>query len=164
MVYSNSKTRQATMPDDASAGPTRRVWLRGLLFSAVAAPLLGSFLTAATLIIVRWIPDGRLPPSIAMVFAIVLTVSYVVSTGPAIVAGIVCTSLALRWQQRGLSRRPIALRLGVTGIALGTAAAVVGASLAEGRLVASAQYLGPGAVTGLLMGLVFPSALWGTWR
>ena len=140
---------------------TRRAWLRGLLFSAVAAPLLGALLTAATLIIVRWIPDGRLPPSIPMVFAIVLTVSYVVATGPALVAGIVCSSLALRWQQRGLSRRTIERRLGVTGVALGTAAAVVAASLAEGGFVVRAQYLGPGAVTGLLIGLAFPSVLWG---
>ena len=152
------------MPEAVSAGQRRRVWVRGLLFSAVAAPLLGALLTAATLILVRWMPEGRLPPSIPIVFAIVVTISYVVSTGPAIVAGIVWTLLALRWRQRGLSGRAIVLRLAVVGIALGAAASLVAASLAEGRLVVSSQYLVPGALTGLLVGLAFPRVLWGTWR
>ena len=143
------------------AGAAIIIWLRGLLFSVFAAPLLGALLASAAIIIVRWLADGRLPPSIPIVFAIGVTVSYVVSTGPALVAGLIWTSLALRWQKQGLAVRWIVLRLSVVGIGLGAAAALVAASLSEGRLVASAQYLGPGAVTGVLMGCAFPRILWG---
>ena len=141
-----------------------RIWVRGLLFSVFAAPLLAALLASATIIIVRWLPDGMLPPSIPMVVAIGVTVSYVVFTGPALVAGIIWTSLAIRWQNRGLSRRSIVLRLTVVGIGLGAAAALVAASLSEGRLVASTRFLGPGAVTGVLMGCAFPRVLWGARR
>jgi hypothetical protein len=99
-----------------------------------------------------------------MVFLIGVTASYIVSTGPALVGGVICTFLALHWRGQGLSRRAIALRLAVAGLALGVAAAPVAASLGEGELVASPAYLGPGAVTGLLMGLAFPRALWGADR
>ena len=140
---------------------TRRVWFRGLLYSAFGAPLVGALWTGATLIAVRWLRGGTLPPSIPMVLVIAVSVSYVVSTGPALVGGVVCTSLALRWRNQGLSRRSIVLRLAFVGSALGAAAALVAGSLSEGELVVSSLYLGPGVATGLLMGLAFPRALWG---
>src|SRR5262245_23992677 len=99
-----------------------------------------------------------------MVLVIGVSVSYIVSTGPALAAGIICTSLALRWRNEGLSRRPIALRLAFLGMALGAAAAVAAGSLGEGELLVSSLYLGPGALTGLLMGLAVPRALWGASR
>jgi hypothetical protein len=117
-------------------------------------------LTAATMIMVR----SRPPPSVAMVLAIAVTTSYIVSTGPALVAGFLCTSLALRWQSHGLSRRSIVRRLAGVGTAVGGAAAVVGGSLAEAELVVDPQYLAPGCITGFLMGLTFPRALWGASR
>src|SRR5262245_61258484 len=158
---SQAAIRRAAMRMEASEVGTRRVWLRGLLFSAFGAPLLGALLAGTTIITAKSLQAGRPPPSIPMVIAIAVTVSYIVSTGPALAAGILCTSLALHWRSQGLSRRPIVLRLAVVGIALGAAAALVGASLSEGQLVVSSLYLGPGAVTGLLMGLAFPRALWG---
>ena len=138
----------------------RGIWLRGLLFSVLGAPLLGAVLAAAAVMGVR----SRPPPSISLVLLTAVTVSYIVSTGPALLAGILCTSLALHWQNQGLSRRLVVLRLGGVGLALGVVAAFVAASLGEGRLVGSLVYLGPGAVTGLLVGLAFPRVLWGANR
>src|SRR5262245_20374155 len=146
---------------EASELGGRRVWLRGLLFSAFAAPLLGALLAGATIITVKSLHAGRLPPSVLVVLAVGITTSYIVSTVPALVAGILCTSAALRWRTEGPSGRTSVLRLAVVGAVLGAAAAVVGGSLAEGRLVVTSLYLGPGALTGLLMGLAFPRALWG---
>src|SRR5262245_29428375 len=103
----------------------RRVWRRGLLFSVLAAPLLGALLTAATLLVVKLLQGSGLPPSVPRVIAVGVTVAYIVATGPAVVAGLLCTWLALRWQSEGLTRRPIALRLGVAGIALGLVAGVI---------------------------------------
>jgi hypothetical protein len=137
---------------------TRAVWRRGLLFSAFVAPLLGSLL-AATLLAAK-----SEPPSVPLLFVIAATIAYVVGTGPALVAGTMYISLALRWRSQGLSRRSIVLRLAVVGMALGAAAALVAGSLAEGKLVVRSLYLGPGMVTGLLMGLVFPRVLWGANR
>jgi len=145
---------------EASEVGTGRVWLRGLLFSVFGAPLLGGLFVGIAMMIIR----SRPPPSIAMVLVIAVTISYIVASGPSLVAGIICTSLALQWQKQGLSRRPIVLRLAVLGMALGAIAALLGASLSEGQLVVSPVYLGPGAVTGLLMGLAFPRALWGANR
>jgi hypothetical protein len=135
--------------------PTRLVWRRGLLFSAFVAPVLGSLLASTTMIAV----NGE-PPSILMVLVTAVTVAYVVATLPALLAGMVCISLALHWRNNGVPRRSIVLRLAVAGTVLGAAAAVVAGSLAEGHLVVSLLYLGPGALTGLLMGLMFPRILW----
>src|SRR5262245_17612711 len=145
------------MQAEAPRVGVRRIWLRGLLFSALAAPLLGGLLAGSTLLAVR----SRPPPSISLMLAIAVTISYVVATGPALVAGIITTSLAIRWQRQGLSRLPIVLRLTVVCMALGAAAALVGASLAVGRLVVDSLYLGPGVLTGLFMGFIFPRVLWG---
>jgi hypothetical protein len=145
----------------APAVERRRVWLRGLLFSVVAAPLLGALLTTATLLIVKLRQGAGLPPSVPLVIAVGVTVAYIVAAGPALVAGLLYTWLALHWQSEGLSRSAIALRLGVAGIALGLVAGVIAGSLGEGELVVGPLYLGPGAVTGSLMGLVLPRALWG---
>jgi hypothetical protein len=99
-----------------------------------------------------------------MMLAIAVTIAYAVATGPALVSGLICVSLAVHWRSQGLSRRSIALRLAVVGMALGAAAALVAGSLGEGQLVVSSLYLVPGVATGSLMGLGFPRVLWGAHR
>jgi hypothetical protein len=134
-----------------------RIWLRTLLFGALAAPLLGGLLTAAAVILVRSQP----PPSVAIVVATAVSVSYVVTTVPALLAAILCTSLALRWERRGLSRARIALSLAGVGAVLGMAAALAGACLAGVEACVRPEYLVPGALTGLLVGVAFPRVLRG---
>src|SRR5262245_8086435 len=126
------------MQGRASEVGTRRIWLRGLLFGAVVAPLLGSLLAAATVLALK----GRPPASILVLFLVSVTTAYIVATGPALVAAIICTSLALYWRSRGISRRPIVLRLAVLGIALGAGSAVVSGSLAEGHFIIRSLYVG----------------------
>jgi hypothetical protein len=141
----------------------RRVWLRGLLFCTCTAPLLGALLAAVTSLALIWLFEERPPTfgSIHIALLIAVPTSYLVSTAPALVAGIVSTSLALRWRNRGISRRSIAVRLAAVGAGLGLSFALVAGSLAVGRLIIGSILLVPGAVTGLFVGIALPRVLWG---
>ena len=90
-----------------------------------------------------------------------VAVSYVVTTVPALMATILCTSLALRWERRGLSRGRIGLLLAGVGAVLGVAAGLVAATIADFETRVGAEYLVPGALTGLLVGIALPRVLWG---
>jgi hypothetical protein len=135
---------------------SRRQWFRGLLFCALASPLLGAlFFTVAFSF-----RDGVLHPiPLLLPYAVILALMF--ATWPALLSGVFCTSLALHWRRRGAPRSSIQLRLALLGIPLGIASAAATFSLWQQELVVDLRFLPLGAVVGSLVGLLLPRAVWG---
>jgi hypothetical protein len=136
---------------------SRRQWFRGLLFCALASPLLGAlFFTIAFSL-----RDGALHPiPLLLPYAILLALMF--ATWPGLLSGVLCTSLALRWHRRGAPRRSIQVRLALLGVPLGIASAAATFSLWQQELAVDLRLLPLGAVVGVLVGLLLPRALWGS--